>query len=118
MIKNFSADYILPVNQAPIRNGVVSVTETGEIIGLYENADSAEIKGQEIEHYEGVIVPGFVNSHCHLELSHLHQQIAESEGLLSFLSSVIHTRKAEDSTVKEAIEKAKNIFYLLFDYNF
>lgn len=111
MIKNFSADYILPVNQAPIRNGVVSVTETGEIIGLYENADSAEIKGQEIEHYEGVIVPGFVNSHCHLELSHLHQQIAEGEGLLSFLSSVIHTGKAEDSTVKEAIEKADKTMF-------
>lgn len=111
MIKKFSADYILPVNQKPIRNGVVSVSETGEIVGLYENVDSTDINKEEIEHYEGIIVPGFVNSHCHLELSHLHQQVAEGEGLVSFISSIISARKTENDTIAAAIEKADEMMF-------
>ena len=43
MIKNFSADYVLPVNQQPIVNGVVSVADTGEIVGIYGSSEVKEI---------------------------------------------------------------------------
>lgn len=51
-----------------------------------------EIQSSEIEHYDGIIAPGFVNAHCHLELSHLFSQIYPKTGLIEFLKQVIAKR--------------------------
>ncbi len=51
-----------------------------------------EIQSSEIEHYDGIIAPGFVNAHCHLELSHLFSQIESKTGLIEFLKQVIAKR--------------------------
>lgn len=51
-----------------------------------------EIQSSEIEHYDGIIAPGFVNAHCHLELSHLFSQIDPKTGLIEFLKQVIAKR--------------------------
>ncbi|WP_231576863.1 hypothetical protein [Sphingobacterium sp. IITKGP-BTPF85] len=69
-MKYFSATYILPITSLPIKDGVVKVNDDGEILGIYESKD-VELSGQHIEKFEGVIVPGFINAHCHLELSHM-----------------------------------------------
>lgn len=44
-------------------------------------------------HYPGVICPGFVNAHCHLELSHLLGVIPEHTGLMEFLKRVVTRRE-------------------------
>ena len=55
----YSADWVLPVEGEPIRDGAVAV-EGGAI------ADVGPGRGD--EHFDGaVIVPGFVNAHSHLE---------------------------------------------------
>lgn len=41
-----------------------------------------------VEFYSGVLIPGFVNSHCHLELSHLRGAIAEGGGHSSFVGAI------------------------------
>lgn len=46
----------------------------------------------EAEVLEGVICPGFVNSHCHLELSHLRRVIPEKTGLVDFVLQVMENR--------------------------
>lgn len=112
MIKNFSADYILPVSQKPLVNGVVSVSESGEIVGIYGSNEAKELlKGEEIEHHSGIIVPGFVNSHCHLELSHLHQKVEEKQGLIPFISAMIGRERVNEDIIAEAIEKADKEMY-------
>lgn len=42
--------------------------------------------------FEDVICPGFINAHCHLELSHLKGAIPEGLGLMGFLGRVPATR--------------------------
>jgi cytosine/adenosine deaminase-related metal-dependent hydrolase len=59
---------------------------------LKDIVKKTEIQGSEIEHYEGIIAPGFVNAHCHLELSHLFSQIDPKTGLIEFLKQVITKR--------------------------
>lgn len=50
------------------------------------------IETSRIEHYEGILLPGFINTHCHLELSHLKDRIARHTGIVDFGLSVIRQR--------------------------
>ena len=105
MIRHVSADFIIPVNSPPLKNGIVSLNEGGEIVNVSaaENADA--ISGT-VEYHSGIIVPGFVNAHCHLELSHLGGKFLPREGLLSFLTRVINQRSAKDEDIIDAMKQA------------
>ncbi|MGB4776640.1 MAG: amidohydrolase family protein [Daejeonella sp.] len=106
MTKYFSANYIFPVSGEPIRNGVVSVKRSGEVIKIFDENESKYLPVGKVENYEGFIVPGFVNTHCHLELSHLHQKFAKHEGLVSFIKSIITQRGTNDEEILAAMKKA------------
>ncbi len=62
-MKVYSAEWVLPVEGAPIERGAVAV-EDGRITAVGE----ADGLPGEREHFDGaVILPGLVNAHCHLE---------------------------------------------------
>lgn len=109
MTRYLTADYLFPIHQAPIKNGVVAVNDE-EIVGLYSLGDSA-IKSKNIEHYKGVITPGFVNVHCHLELSHLFGQIPKHTTLIPFLQQVMEQNLPEEQLIKAAMERADKQMY-------
>jgi len=101
----FAADFIVPVTGAPLINGVVETDEHGLIKRIYK--DRLEISDQgKIKHYKGIIVPGFVNAHCHLELSHLLGKIPRSTGLVEFLKAIITSRQEDKNSVVQSMEEA------------
>ena len=77
--------------------------------GTVQDVVPAAAAGEDIAFYPGLLCPGFVNCHCHLELSHLRGTIPEGTGLVDFLSAVIRGREQRDilSDVKQAIDGAE-----------
>ena len=103
MLRYLSADFIFPVSSEPVKDGVVVLNEFGEVIELLDPNRSPAISGT-IEHYQGIIVPGFINAHCHLELSHLQGKIPKNTGLVPFLKTVISQRTADENEVFAAMK--------------
>ncbi|MFA5245880.1 MAG: amidohydrolase family protein [Pedobacter sp.] len=110
MLRYLSAGYILPVSSAPIKDGVVVMNEEGRIIDLMD-AENAVAVADQTERYDGIIVPGFVNAHCHLELSHMKAQLPRGLGLPSFIRSVITRRAAEPDEVLKAMEEYDKLMF-------
>src|SRR5579863_2988931 len=109
-MKIFIADYVFPVFAAPIKNGVVTVNDDGKVISV-ANIPSPDLKSSDIQHLKGIICPGFVNTHCHLELSHLKNKIPPNGGLIDFIKNIQSVRAAEPSVVTDAAIKADQEMY-------
>ncbi|MDO8994322.1 MAG: amidohydrolase family protein, partial [Daejeonella sp.] len=103
MLRYLSADYVFPASSEPVKDGVVVLNESGEVIDLLDPNQGLTTPGK-IEYYQGIIVPGFVNSHCHLELSHLHGKIPQGTGLVTFVKAVISQRTADEEEVLTAMK--------------
>ena len=109
-MKSFKADYVFPVCADPIKNGVVTVDDFGKIISVTDQI-SASNPDVPIEHLSGILCPGFVNAHCHLELSHLKDKIPQHNGLVPFIKDVQKFRGADSGEVLDAALKSDNDMY-------
>lgn len=88
-MRKISADWIVPVSGAPVPGGVVIVDDDGKIISV-ENREQFDKTGLEI--HTGIICPGFINAHCHLELSYMHSKIPQHAGMAKFIIDLIDYR--------------------------
>lgn len=104
-MKKFTADYIFTLEGDPIKNGIVVTDDDGKILGVAEKSNFSD---QSIEHHKGVIVPGFINTHCHLELSHLLGKIPKGDGLVSFIKEVLKYKETDEEAILSAMKAADN----------
>lgn len=106
MVSYISASYIYPVAGTPIQNGVLAMDAEGTIVDVLtaEQANSAGI--EQIKHHEGLLVPGLINTHCHLELSHMKGRIPKYTGLPEFVQTVIKQRSADEYEIDAAMLSA------------
>lgn len=109
MITYISANLIYPVSEPPIKNGVIGVNDDGSIHSILNQVQAKNIT--DIKYYDGVLVPGFVNTHCHLELSHLKEKIREKTGLTAFIKSILSLRQRPEEDVTAAMQKADQEMY-------
>ena len=100
-MRKISADYIFPGNANPIKNGVIVYDGNG-VIEAVLNPTIDAINYNEVEVYEGIICPGFINTHCHLELSYLKGKISEGGQLHNFVKEIIDLR--DQFTEEERLE--------------
>ena len=87
-----------------IHNRVLIVSKDG----LIEDLVPAENAGDNVEFFNGILCPGFINCHCHLELSHMKGLIPEKTGLVDFVFKVVTERHSSQEEILDAIEKAEN----------
>lgn len=108
MYRKICADVLYPVSSEKIENGVVVIDETGTIL---EVSDASKYDAAELETYQGIIIPGMVNTHCHLELSHMYNKIPTGTGLIGFISNIVKEREADKAYINECIVTADKFMY-------
>jgi cytosine/adenosine deaminase-related metal-dependent hydrolase len=74
-----------------IKNGVVEADNSGRIVSLGSLGDSI-VEKERTEFFNGIIIPGFVNAHCHVELSHMKGVIPQHSGMFDFCKSIMSYR--------------------------
>src|SRR5215210_39949 len=57
-----------------------------------EDVLSSGDAGGDVETVTGMLTPGLINCHCHLELSHMKGMIPEGSGLVDFVYQVVTGR--------------------------
>ncbi|MBN2519061.1 MAG: amidohydrolase family protein [Bacteroidales bacterium] len=86
-MRRISAHYIITNHTPPLKNGILEIDEKNYITNILDTKGKLH-ESKKIEFYNGIICPGFVNTHCHLELSHLKNKIPEKSSLSNFLISI------------------------------
>lgn len=99
MKKSFSAHYIFTNTGPPLKKGIVTTDDDGTILNI-EDTGGKLIEHRGVEFHNGIIIPGFVNCHSHLELSYLKGQIAGEKGLGQFLK---HLNELRDSIITDKV---------------
>jgi cytosine/adenosine deaminase-related metal-dependent hydrolase len=88
----------------PHPNGVLVLNDEGMVLDLLPAANADDDSVWRLPH--GWLCPGFVNAHCHLELSHLKDRLPAGEGMVPFLKGVMYNRQADTELVQYAMQAA------------
>jgi cytosine/adenosine deaminase-related metal-dependent hydrolase len=101
-----AAAWVVPVSRPPIRDGRVAV-RNGTIAWVGGRRDAGAPEGPVEDLGRGVLLPGLVNAHCHLELSHLKGRLDRSAGFARWVEDLVGQRGTDGpGTVRAAIARA------------
>lgn len=101
----FSASYIFSPGRGLIKNGILDTDEQGKVLSLRQpQGDLKEEAG--LKYFNGIITPGFINAHCHIELSHLKGKVPEYIGLDKFIHQIVTGRDYDKDTIEAAMLEA------------
>lgn len=86
-----TTSWVVPVDGAPLRDGRVAV-ESGRIAWVGGPEDVGCPLGTRRDLGPGVLLPGLVNAHCHLELSHLAGELPTGHGFVPWVEALVALR--------------------------
>jgi cytosine/adenosine deaminase-related metal-dependent hydrolase len=87
-----SARSVIPVDRPPIAEGAVALDDDGTVRLVGPRAAvRAEVSAVPEERARGVLVPGLVNAHCHLELSALADTVPGGGGFIAWAQRFLKT---------------------------
>lgn len=109
-MKHFSAQYIFTNNGLPLKRGIVTADNVGTVLKIEDTGGSLAEK-ESVEFHNGIIIPGFVNCHCHLELSHMKGIIPRGGGLAEFIKLVRTSGKSGSETIQHSLSSADEEMY-------
>ncbi len=109
-MKRFSAQYIITNSGPPLKRAIITTEDDGTILCIEDTGGNLEEK-HSVEFHNGIIIPGFVNCHCHLELSHMKGSIAQGSCLGGFVEQVRNTRDNNSENIIASAYSADNEMY-------
>ncbi len=98
------ADWVVLGDVAPLRDGAVVVGDDGVIASV----GPASATSLPIERVHGLVMPGLVNAHTHLELSALRGRVPGRDGFLPWVEHLIGARvelspDEEEAAIRDAV---------------
>ena len=85
--RKFKADHLFTGTEMLGNNKVLVMKNNGEVEAIVDSDAAGDV-----ETFKGILSPGFINTHCHLELSHMKGLIPEGTGLVDFVYKVVNER--------------------------
>src|SRR5688572_29264227 len=105
--RKFKADHLFDGYHLHHDDNVLVTDDSGKIETFVPVADA----GDDIQTFDGILSPGLINCHCHLELSHLKNVIPPHTGLVEFLCSVVTKRDFPREVIDKEIINAEKEMY-------
>ncbi len=99
--KKFKADKLFDGYRFLEDDKVLIASEDGTIDSIVSLSEA----GDDVQQFSGILSPGLINCHCHLELSHLKDVIPPHTGLIEFLCSVVTKREASPGPFAEGVHQ-------------
>ncbi|GAO41803.1 amidohydrolase family protein [Flavihumibacter petaseus] len=106
-IRKLKADRLFTGEDFAPDDFVLIADASGKILDLVPG----DYAGEDIEQHDGILVPGWINAHCHLELSHMAGQIPEKTGMVPFLLAVMQHRVDRIARQEIAMQQADEAMY-------
>lgn len=100
-------EYLFP-GHGPLLKNKVLIHDSGVVIDIQ---DQGNFDPSELHFFKGIVCPGFINTHCHLELSHMKGMVDTGTGLLPFLKKVVGFRDIDPEVIDDAIIRADKEMY-------
>lgn len=107
-MRKIAADYIYTMTGEPLTDTVLVIDNKGKILRI---DPLAQHDIPSVERHHGVIIPGFINAHCHLELSHMKGKVPTGTKLIPFITSVVKYRDFPEEEILDAIRQADEEMY-------
>lgn len=97
MSRRIAARRLFPLTSrnSCIDNGFVEIDDDGVVL---RTGVCTDVRAED-EYYDGAVVPGFVNTHCHIELSHMQGRMPKGTGMAEFIDIISEQR--DDASVDE-----------------
>jgi len=109
-MKRFSAQYIITNSGPVLKRAIISTEDDGTIISVDDTGGDLK-ETNSVEFYNGIIIPGFVNCHSHLELSHLKGVVAQNSGLGVFIDHIRSSRAISSDRILSSASSADKDMY-------
>ena len=100
----YQADYLFTGKEILSNRSVLITDEKGVV----KNICNQQEAGENIQQLHGLLTPGFINCHCHLELSHMKGLIPEHTGLVDFIFNILQLRHNGEETILQAINSGES----------
>jgi len=104
MYQKFQASLLFTGNQLLDDADQVLITKADGTVDALVPVSEA---GEDVQQLDGILSPGFVNAHCHLELSHMKGMIPAHTGLQEFVKQIVALRQVEPEAIHAAIVNAE-----------
>jgi cytosine/adenosine deaminase-related metal-dependent hydrolase len=109
-MRRFSAQYIITATGQTLKRGIITTDDRGCITSVLDTGGDLP-EQLNTEFYNGIIIPGFVNCHCHLELSGMYNHLKAHTGLGEFIKTLRENRPVESTGNIRSIADSDRMMY-------
>ncbi len=101
--RKFKADNLFTGKELLGPDAILVTDESGFVLDILPASEA----GEGVQTLSGILSPGFINCHCHLELSHMRGRIPRQTRLVDFVFAIVNDRHFPEEQVLDAIAKAE-----------